>query len=176
MEFQVLAIGDVVGNPGMERVRRKLRQLKRKTGADFVIVNGENASVPLERAITMRTCIPSMRRKICVLKELYTSFSFNPDMAVINIAIANPTRPTLMFFQFAMTIMAARPTREIIAQVNSPISGAPFMCIFLFGSVCLRWSAAFENAVRLPFNQFPTRLGCCDHIQMIRKNQMHKCA
>ena len=45
MEFKVLAIGDVVGNPGMERVRRKLRQLKRKTEADFVIVNGENASV-----------------------------------------------------------------------------------------------------------------------------------
>ena len=44
MEFKVLAIGDVVGNPGMERVRRKLRQLKRKTEADFVIVNGENAS------------------------------------------------------------------------------------------------------------------------------------
>lgn len=45
MEFKVLAVGDVVGNPGMERVRRNLRKLKRKTGADFVIVNGENASV-----------------------------------------------------------------------------------------------------------------------------------
>ena len=45
MEFKVLAIGDVVGNPGMEQVRRKLRQMKRNTGADFVVVNGENASV-----------------------------------------------------------------------------------------------------------------------------------
>lgn len=45
MEFKVLAVGDVVGNPGMERIRRQLRQLRRKTGADFVIVNGENASV-----------------------------------------------------------------------------------------------------------------------------------
>ena len=45
MEFKVLAVGDVVGNPGLERVRRNLRQLKRKTGADFVVVNGENASV-----------------------------------------------------------------------------------------------------------------------------------
>lgn len=45
MEFKVLAVGDVVGAPGMERVRRHLRQLKRKCGADFVIVNGENASV-----------------------------------------------------------------------------------------------------------------------------------
>lgn len=45
MEFQVLAVGDVVGNPGMDRIRRSLRYWKRKTGADFVIVNGENASV-----------------------------------------------------------------------------------------------------------------------------------
>ena len=45
MEFKVLAVGDVVGNPGLERVRRHLRQLKRKCGADFVVVNGENAAV-----------------------------------------------------------------------------------------------------------------------------------
>lgn len=45
MDLKVLAIGDVVGNPGMDRIRRSLRYLKRKTGADFVIVNGENASV-----------------------------------------------------------------------------------------------------------------------------------
>ena len=45
MEFKVLAVGDVVGNPGMDRIRRSLRYLKRKTGADFVVVNGENAAV-----------------------------------------------------------------------------------------------------------------------------------
>ena len=45
MDFKVLAVGDVVGNPGLDRVRRSLRYLKRKTGADFVIVNGENAAV-----------------------------------------------------------------------------------------------------------------------------------
>lgn len=45
MEFKVLCIGDVVGNPGMDRIYRNLRQLKRNTKADFVIVNGENASV-----------------------------------------------------------------------------------------------------------------------------------
>ena len=45
MDFKVLAVGDVVGNPGMERIHRSLRKLKRDTGADFVIVNGENASV-----------------------------------------------------------------------------------------------------------------------------------
>ena len=45
MDFKVLAVGDVVGNPGMERICRSLRKLKRETGADFVIVNGENAAV-----------------------------------------------------------------------------------------------------------------------------------
>ena len=45
MEFKVLAVGDVVGGPGMEQIRRHLRRLKRETGADFVVVNGENASV-----------------------------------------------------------------------------------------------------------------------------------
>ena len=45
MEFRVLAVGDVVGNPGLDRVRRHLRQLRKKTGADFVVVNGENAAV-----------------------------------------------------------------------------------------------------------------------------------
>lgn len=45
MEMKILAVGDVVGGPGMEKIRRRLRQLKRRVGADFVIVNGENANV-----------------------------------------------------------------------------------------------------------------------------------
>ena len=45
MDFKVLAVGDVVGNPGLDRVRRRLRQLKRDTSADFTVVNGENAAV-----------------------------------------------------------------------------------------------------------------------------------
>ena len=44
MELKVLCVGDVVGEPGLERIRKSLRRLKRETGADFVIVNGENAS------------------------------------------------------------------------------------------------------------------------------------
>ncbi|MBE6934599.1 MAG: TIGR00282 family metallophosphoesterase [Ruminococcaceae bacterium] len=45
MEWKVLAVGDVVGNPGLDRIGHSLRYLKRKCDADFVIVNGENASV-----------------------------------------------------------------------------------------------------------------------------------
>ena len=45
MDFKVLAVGDVVGKPGLDRVRRRRRQLKRDTSADFTVVNGENAAV-----------------------------------------------------------------------------------------------------------------------------------
>ncbi len=45
MDFKVLAIGDVVGTPGLNRIRQSLRYLKRKTNADFVIVNGENTAL-----------------------------------------------------------------------------------------------------------------------------------
>ena len=45
MDFKVLAVGDVVARPGMDRICRSLRYLKKKTDADFVIVNGENAAV-----------------------------------------------------------------------------------------------------------------------------------
>ena len=44
MDFKVLAVGDVVGRPGLDRVSKSLRHLIRKTGADFVVFNGENAS------------------------------------------------------------------------------------------------------------------------------------
>ena len=44
MDFKVLAVGDVVGNPGLDRICKSLRKLKLQTGADFVVVNGENAS------------------------------------------------------------------------------------------------------------------------------------
>ena len=45
MDFKILAVGDVVGNPGMDRICRSLCYLKRKVNADFVVVNGENAAV-----------------------------------------------------------------------------------------------------------------------------------
>ena len=45
MDFRVLAVGDVVGAPGLERVRRNLRRMKREHAVDFAVVNGENAAV-----------------------------------------------------------------------------------------------------------------------------------
>lgn len=45
MEFRVLAVGDVVGKPGLEFLRKNLRRLRREYQIDFCVVNGENASM-----------------------------------------------------------------------------------------------------------------------------------
>ena len=42
--MKILVIGDVVSQPGLNTVNRLLRKVKKKTGADLTIVNGENAS------------------------------------------------------------------------------------------------------------------------------------
>ncbi len=45
MEFRVLAVGDVCGGAGLRLLSRQLRSVKRRCGADFCVVNGENAAV-----------------------------------------------------------------------------------------------------------------------------------
>lgn len=42
--MKLLCIGDVVGEPGLEILQSTLRQVKKKHGVDFTIVNGENAA------------------------------------------------------------------------------------------------------------------------------------
>lgn len=44
MELRVLAVGDVVGTPGLQCLDRHLRQLKQRKQVDFCVVNGENAN------------------------------------------------------------------------------------------------------------------------------------
>ena len=44
MDYKILAVGDVVGKPGLDCLSKHLRRLKRETQADFCIVNGENAA------------------------------------------------------------------------------------------------------------------------------------
>lgn len=45
MEFRILAVGDVVGTPGLNCLRRHLRSLRKLHRIDFCVVNGENASM-----------------------------------------------------------------------------------------------------------------------------------
>ena len=42
--MNILAVGDVVNESGLAFLRKKLRGLQRLTGADFTVVNGENAA------------------------------------------------------------------------------------------------------------------------------------
>ncbi len=47
----VLVIGDVVGDPGMDLLCRRLHRLKKEVNADLTVVNGENAT-PMGKGIT----------------------------------------------------------------------------------------------------------------------------
>ena len=42
--LRAIMIGDVVGDPGLEVLERRLPLLIKENSADFVIVNGENAA------------------------------------------------------------------------------------------------------------------------------------
>ena len=44
MEYRVLAVGDVVGEPGLRPLERHLRPLQKLKNIAFTVVNGENAS------------------------------------------------------------------------------------------------------------------------------------
>lgn len=44
MEYRVLAVGDVVGEPGLRHLERHLRPLQKLKNITFTVVNGENAS------------------------------------------------------------------------------------------------------------------------------------
>ena len=45
MKFRILAVGDVVGRPGLSYLQRRLGTLKRQNRIDFCVVNGENAAM-----------------------------------------------------------------------------------------------------------------------------------
>ena len=45
MEIRVFAVGDVVGTPGMNCLRKQLPKLKKQMKIDFCVVNGENAAM-----------------------------------------------------------------------------------------------------------------------------------
>lgn len=45
MEWKVLTVGDVVADCGVRMIQRFLPQLRQQVGADFTVVNGENAAI-----------------------------------------------------------------------------------------------------------------------------------
>ncbi len=45
MTFRLMAVGDVVGKPGLDFLAEKLKEIKEDKNIDFVVVNGENANM-----------------------------------------------------------------------------------------------------------------------------------
>ena len=45
MDVNILAVGDVCGQPGLDILKQRLRALRRQYGVRFCVVNGENANV-----------------------------------------------------------------------------------------------------------------------------------
>ena len=41
--MKILAVGDIVGNSGVKKLKETLNEIKESKKIDFVIVNGENA-------------------------------------------------------------------------------------------------------------------------------------
>lgn len=44
MTLNILAVGDIVGEPGIKMIEKHLRSVKRLNNVDFTVVNGENAA------------------------------------------------------------------------------------------------------------------------------------
>ena len=44
MQYHILAVGDVVGEPGLRYLERNLRPLQKLKQIHFTVVNGENAA------------------------------------------------------------------------------------------------------------------------------------
>ena len=61
----ILFLGDIVGEPGRSTVIAQLAALKEKHGADFIIVNGENAAGG--RGITAKITIDLLRAGVSVI-------------------------------------------------------------------------------------------------------------
>src|SRR3977135_2006635 len=61
----VLFLGDVVGEPGRSAVIARLPELKAQYGADFIVVNGENAAGG--RCITGKIAIDLLRAGVSVI-------------------------------------------------------------------------------------------------------------
>jgi metallophosphoesterase (TIGR00282 family) len=45
MQYRILAVGDVVGQSGVQHLRKHLRAVQRHFGINFTVVNGENAQM-----------------------------------------------------------------------------------------------------------------------------------
>lgn len=57
MILQVLAVGDVVAESGLDFLSRNLRRVKQEHGVHFTVVNGENAARHRRAPARWRRCL-----------------------------------------------------------------------------------------------------------------------
>ncbi len=63
--MKILAVGDLVGNAGVSKLKRELNKIREKENIDFVIVNGENAGEGM--GITQKNFNDLLEEKIDVI-------------------------------------------------------------------------------------------------------------
>ena len=80
----MLAVGDVVGEGGLDILSRRLPGLKEETGAHFAVVNGENASgvgITPAQARRILEAGADVDRKSTRLNSSHTTVSRMPSSA-----------------------------------------------------------------------------------------------
>mgnify|MGYP000225949758 CR=1 FL=1 len=95
MLFRLLAVGDVVGAPGLDFAAKNLKRIRKELGADFVVVNGENANVV---GVTPKQCdalLAAGADAITLGNHTWTRWELQPTWTRVPPFCARPTmRPS----------------------------------------------------------------------------------
>jgi len=82
--MRILAVGDIVGEGGLEKAKELIPQIKKEENIDFVIVNGENAAGGMgitekifKQLLTVGTDVVTMGNHTWGKKDIFT-FIDNP--------------------------------------------------------------------------------------------------
>ncbi len=78
MTYRVLAVGDVVGATGLDYIEKNLSRIRRELGADFVVVNGENANVVGATPRQLDTIIAAGADAITLGNHTWTRWELQP--------------------------------------------------------------------------------------------------
>ena len=97
MTYRVLAVGDVVGATGLDYIEKNLARIKKEVGADFIVVNGENANVVGATPRQLDTILAAGADAITLGNHTWTRWELQPylDESAVVLRPANyaPPRP-----------------------------------------------------------------------------------
>ena len=81
MTYRVLAVGDVVGATGLDYIEKNLARIKKEVGADFIVVNGENANVVGATPRQLDTILAAGADAITLGNHTWTRWEIQPYLA-----------------------------------------------------------------------------------------------